>query len=71
MDERGASRMTARLRTSMSERKFLDEGATATEYAIMVSLVTLVILLSVAAFGQAVLVLFQDSGESLARALGF
>lgn len=71
MDERGASRMITGLSAGVSERNFRDEGATATEYAIMVSLVALAILLSVAAFGQAVLALFQNSGESLAKALGF
>lgn len=62
--------MITGLSAGVSERNFRDEGATATEYAIMVSLVALAILLSVAAFGQAVLALFQGSSTALGAIIG-
>ena len=42
-----------------------DRGATAVEYALMVSLITAVIALSVFLFGQAVLSLFTPIASSL------
>jgi Flp pilus assembly pilin Flp len=45
-----------------------EAGATAVEYALMTSLIAVVIALSVAAFGQAVLALFNSAVTFLTAA---
>jgi len=60
----GWSEMMSRTRAGIAAALISDEGATATEYAIMVSFVALVIILAVTALGGRLSALFTTASTA-------
>jgi pilus assembly protein Flp/PilA len=60
---KGVLRMLNKIGAFLSE----DQGATAAEYAIMISLIALVILVAVAFLGSATRGLFSEAGNEFAN----